>query len=193
VARVPRASEHPDDAEQQLRARALASPLRMRILRLCLHEARTNKELADELGLNPGTMLHHVRSLIATGFLVAEEARKGAHGARELPYRATGLSWHTDGRLFGPMLVQTFLQEIEGLAPEQLRVTRLGLKLNAQSRDEMLQRFSALFDEYKERGSDADGEPLSLLFAEHPELTRADRTNARKPRRSRQNKSREAG
>ena len=58
-----------EDAAQQARARALASPLRMRILRLCLHEPRTNKELAGMLGINPGSMLHHVRSLVSTGFL----------------------------------------------------------------------------------------------------------------------------
>lgn len=184
---MPPSTEYPDDAEQQKRARALASPLRMRILRLCLHEAKTNKELAEELGLNPGTMLHHVRSLLATGFLAADEPRKGAHGARELPYRATGLSWSMGGLVFGPLLVQTFLQEIEGLRPEELWVTRLGLKLNAATRDEMLERFTALFEEYKERGPDADGEPLSLMFAEHPELTRADRrkrTTARGRRRT---------
>ena len=74
-----------DDAALQAKARALASPLRLRILRLCLHEARTNRELAEELGINPGTLLHHVRSLTTNGFLVAEEPRKGARGAREVP------------------------------------------------------------------------------------------------------------
>ena len=81
--------EDADDAEQERRARALASPLRMRILRLCLHESRTNKELADELGINPGTLLHHVRTLLDTGFLSAEPPRRGPRGAREVPYLAT--------------------------------------------------------------------------------------------------------
>jgi DNA-binding transcriptional ArsR family regulator len=167
--------EDADEAEEQRRARALASPLRMRILRLCLHQARTNRELAAELDVNPGTLLHHVRSLVATGFLVAEEPRAGARGAREIPYRATGRSWRSGGESLGPMLVQTFLQEIEGLAPEEVQITRLGLKLNAANRAEMLNRFHALFEEYKDRGADPDGEPLSLMFAEHPERSRADR------------------
>jgi DNA-binding transcriptional ArsR family regulator len=164
-----------DEAEEQRRARALASPLRMRILRLCLHQARTNRELAAELDVNPGTLLHHVRSLVATGFLAAEEPRAGARGAREIPYRATGRSWRSGGENLGPTLVQTFLQEIEGLAPEEVRITRLGLKLNETNRLEMLARFLALFEEYKERGPDPDGEPLSLMFAEHPERPRAER------------------
>ena len=75
------------------RGRALASPLRLRILRLCRFEARTNKQLAELLGLNPGTMLHHVRTLVKTGFLRAEPERAGVQGAREVPYRATGASW----------------------------------------------------------------------------------------------------
>ena len=171
--------EDADEAELQRRARALSSPLRMRILRLCLHEARTNQELAVELGLNPGTLLHHVRSLVATGFLVAEEPRVGPRGAREIPYRATGRSWRSGGENLGPMLVQTFLQEIEGLAPEEVQITRLGLKLNRATREEMLDRFHALFEEYKDRGADPDGEPISLMFAEHPEKTRATRTSRR--------------
>ena len=40
------------DTDQE--AKALASSLRLRILRICLDEARTNKEIADMLGLDPG-------------------------------------------------------------------------------------------------------------------------------------------
>jgi hypothetical protein len=36
----------------------------MRILRFCLHEPHTNREIADEFDLNPGTSLHHVRTLL---------------------------------------------------------------------------------------------------------------------------------
>jgi Mn-dependent DtxR family transcriptional regulator len=151
----------------------------MRILRLCLHEARTNKELAEELGINPGSLLHHVRSLTASGFLVAEEPRRGARGAREVPYRATGLSWRSGGPPMGPMLLETFLQEIEGLAAEDLNITRLGLKLSAQRRHEMLRRFGELFEEYAQLDSDPDGEPISLLFVEHPDLPRASRATRR--------------
>src|SRR4051794_14286490 len=74
-------------------AKALSNPLRLRILRLCLDEALTNKELADRLGKDPGTLLHHVRTLVDTGFLAPEAVRAGATGALEKPYRATGKSW----------------------------------------------------------------------------------------------------
>ena len=148
----------------------------MRILRLCLHEARTNRQLADELDMNPGTLLHHVRSLVDSGFLRAEESRKGTRGAREVPYRATRLSWGHPVPDIGPVLVKTFLQEIEGLAPEDISITRLGLKLNPENRAELLTRFGDLFAEYAARDSDPDGQPISLLFAEHPDIPRGERS-----------------
>ncbi|HEV8373300.1 MAG TPA: winged helix-turn-helix domain-containing protein, partial [Actinomycetota bacterium] len=73
-------------------ARALANPLRLRILRLSLDQALTNKQLAERLGMDPGTVLHHVRTLVRTGFLAAEAVRQGERGALEKPYRATGKS-----------------------------------------------------------------------------------------------------
>src|SRR5918993_3780013 len=83
------------DPEAEARIRALSSATRLRVLRLCAFESRTNKELAELLDLNPGTMLHHVRTLVQTGYLAAEPERSGAQGSREIPYRATGLSWRT--------------------------------------------------------------------------------------------------
>jgi DNA-binding transcriptional ArsR family regulator len=160
------------DHALQARARALSSPLRLRILRLCLHEARTNRELAEELGMNPGTTLHHVRSLVDTGLLRAEEPRRGRRGAREVPYRATGLSWRTPLPHTSQLLLDTFLMEIDRLDPELLTATRLGLKLNEADRRELLARFQALFDEYAARPPDPDGTPLSLFFAEHPDPRR---------------------
>ena len=62
-------------------ARALANPLRLRIIRLCLNQAMTNEQLATRLGRNAGSMLHHVRMLVDTGFLAPEEERRGARGS----------------------------------------------------------------------------------------------------------------
>lgn len=159
----------PGDPEAEARMRALSSPLRLRVLRLCAFEARTNKELAELLGVNPGTMLHHVRTLVNTGYLAPEPERAGAQGAREVPYRATGLSWRTSIPGGSHVLVETFLQQIEGVADDDLDTTWLGLKLNDAHREELQERLYALVNEFKERGPDPDGETYSLFTVLHPD------------------------
>ena len=109
-----------DDASTRSASRALSSPLRMRILRLCRFDARTNKELADLLGVNPGTTLHHVRMLVDAGFLEAQPERSGAQGAREVPYLATGRSWNASMDDQIPVLMETVRQQV-ALALDTLR------------------------------------------------------------------------
>ena len=81
-----------DEAE----AKAIASPLRLRILRITLHEPRTNKEIAEALGMNPASVLHHVRTLVDTGFLIEQHVRRGPRGSRERPYLASGKTWYLE-------------------------------------------------------------------------------------------------
>lgn len=159
----------PGDPEAEARMRALSSPLRLRVLRLCAFESRTNKELAELLGMNPGTMLHHVRTLVQTGYLAAEPERAGAQGAREVPYRATGLSWRTSMPGGSPVLIETFLQQIEGVPDDELDVTWLGLKINAEHKAEFQRRLYELVNEFKERGADADGATYSFFSTLHPD------------------------
>ena len=64
-------------------ARALASTLRLRIMRICLGAGSTNKEIAQILGRNPASILHHVRTLVRTGFLEQLQERPVAGGGRE--------------------------------------------------------------------------------------------------------------
>jgi DNA-binding transcriptional ArsR family regulator len=163
-----------NDSAHQAAARALSSPLRMRILRFCLHEGRTNREIAVAFDLNPGTSLHHVRTLLDTGFLAAQEPRTGKRGATEIPYLATKRSFGFPVPLIGPVLVQAFLEEIQGVAAEDLDVSRLGVKLNAASERELHDRLAAVLLEFKERPSDPDGRPISIMVATHPEVRRGD-------------------
>lgn len=155
------------DEDVQARGRALSSPVRLRILRLCLHKGRTNKEIAEILDLNPATALHHVRTLLATSFLEAEEPRTGNRGAKEIPYRATGLSWRSKMPNAAPVLMETFLQEIDGLAPSDIDVWRLGVRLNDANRTEMMERIRHIFEEYAQRESDEDGTATSIMLAHH--------------------------
>src|SRR6187397_1377017 len=89
---MARESARERDATPQ-EMRALGHPLRWRILRLTLDRPLTNKQIAERLGRDPGTVLHHVRELVRTGFLAADDVRPGKRGALERPYRTTGKSW----------------------------------------------------------------------------------------------------
>lgn len=160
-----------NDEDVQARGRALSSPVRLRILRLCLHKGRTNKEIAEILDLNPATALHHVRTLLATGFLRAEESRTGNRGAKEIPYRATGLSWGSKMPNAAPILVETFLQEIDGLNPSEIDVWRLGIRLNDANRAEMMRKIRGVLEEYTQRESDEDGTATSIMLAHHLDRT----------------------
>lgn len=163
---------HVTDDDDVAEAKALASTLRLRILRICLHQSRTNKEIAGVLGLNPGTTLHHVRKLLDTGFLAAEEPRLGARRATEYPYRATKKSWRRRGPKppgTSSLILDTFLGEIEQLDPDTLRSIRLGLKMNADGWAEFHSRLQDLLDEFAHRPPEPDGDAWSIYIGMHPD------------------------
>ncbi|WP_367135697.1 ArsR/SmtB family transcription factor [Saccharothrix sp. HUAS TT1] len=135
--------------------KALAHPLRLRILRLCGQQELTNKQLAERLGRDPGTVLYHVRQLAAAGFLEPGEVRTGASGALEKPYRSTGVSWWLDGPLADSGAVastaplEAFQEELAEAGPESVRVhARFALHLSAEDLVELDRRVSAVLDEY---------------------------------------------
>ena len=152
-------------------ARALGSALRLRILRLCLGEALTNKEIAGRLDRDPASVLHHVRRLVDTGFLEALPVRRGTRGAREVPYQATGKSWTVSvgddrGREQDAML-HAFLDELADAGGELVDVSRLGLRLRPEDREEFGRRISEVLDEFALRPPDPDGEWWSVFYAVH--------------------------
>ena len=174
-------------------AKALAHPLRMRILRLCLDQALTNKQLAEWLGKDPGTVLHHVRTLVKTGFLVPDEVRQGDKGALEKPYRATGKSWtlsleesSVPAEVDAQAMLDAFQAELAEAGPGAAAgFNRLALTLNKASREELESRVLAILDEFVTRPPDPDGEPYGLLFAMHRRSLGPDPSGgpARRPRR----------
>lgn len=151
-------------------ARALAHPLRLRILRLCLDDALTNRQLAGRLHQQPATVLYHVRTLVRTGFLAAEAERRGRRGAREIPYRATRKSWTLEIPTGGQThlaAVDAFRAELlEAGAESVLESARLGVRL----RPEVLARLRRRIGRLVMAAHDADapdGEPLSLYIGLH--------------------------
>ena len=154
-------------------ARAIASPLRLRILRLCLDTSLTNKQIAEALGRDPASVLYHVRLLVRTGFLRAEQERRGTRGAREVPYRATGKSWNMDivderqGRATTAALVEAFIEDARRVGPENVEAARLGLRLTPAEHEELKQRLADLLQDFA--GRESDGEPWSLFVGVHPD------------------------
>lgn len=156
-------------------ARALASALRMRILRVCLHEPHTNKEIAGILGRDPATTLHHVRRLVDTGFLEAQPVRRGTRGSREIPYRATGKSWRLETPAKDRVLVDAFLDEIALVPVESLETARLGLRMSNELRIEFLDRLGEVLEEFRARSEAANtGTAWSVFFAMHPDPNQRD-------------------
>lgn len=138
-------------------AKALAHPLRVRILRQCRHRELTNKQLADRLDSSPGTVLYHVRQLVDAGLLEPAPVRTGESGALEKPYRATGMTWWLDNPLgdaepdvrFAP--IKAFQEELHEAGPDSVK-TYAGFLLHLSPADveELDRRILAVLDQYIE-------------------------------------------
>jgi DNA-binding transcriptional ArsR family regulator len=150
--------------------KALAHPLRWRILRETLDVPLTNKQLAERLGRDPGTVLHHVRVLVDGGFLAAQDVRAGNRGALERPYTATGKSWRIRLRpnpgSAGAILQAVHEEMAEGGDDSVISVMRLGVRLAPKDVERLTKRLTQLGDEF-ERLDDPNGEPIGILALAH--------------------------
>lgn len=147
--------------------KALAHPLRIRILRLCRGQELTNKQLAEELNADPGTVLHHVRVLVGAGFLEQGEVRSGRSGALEKPYRSTGASWWLDNPLGAfdadtrAEPIRAFAEEFERAGPQSLaHWATFVLHLSDEDLDELDRRIAQVLDEYVRTDEQRSGAPL---------------------------------
>jgi DNA-binding transcriptional ArsR family regulator len=135
-------------------AKARAHPLRLRILRLCWQQELTNKQLADRLEKDPGTVLYHVRHLVGAGLLEQAPVRTGQSGALEKPYRAKPRSWWIDDppgaepdAAFAP--VEAFREELRDAGPDSVRTfARFALHLSPEDAAELDRRLLEVLDAY---------------------------------------------
>ncbi|OLT14226.1 ArsR family transcriptional regulator [Pseudonocardia sp. CNS-139] len=153
-------------------AKALASSLRLRILRMCLDEPMTNAQLAQRLGRPPASVLHHVRTLAATGFLEALPAQDGPRGSRPVPYRATRKSWRLSETRSARPMIEAFVESAAGVGDDELVLSRLGLRLSDEGCAELRQRLQEVVEEFAARPPDPGGRPWSLFVALHPDPDR---------------------
>jgi predicted ArsR family transcriptional regulator len=130
----------------------------------------TNKQIAQRVDRDPGTVLHHVRELVRTGFLAPDDIRTGKRGALERPYRATGKSWRL--RLVPNAgatvsIMDAAREELLEAGPEAVIATlRLGVRLNTVDLAELKDALSALGDDYSKRDNPA-GEPIGIVAVVH--------------------------
>lgn len=154
-------------------SRALAHPLRLRILRLCKDSSLTNKELAGLLAQRPGTVLHHVRTLVATGFLAEEAGRPGPRGTTEKPYRSTGKSWRLDVGVTGEAgpvrraMFEAVAAEIDEAGPDAvLESIRMAMRLRPDQLSELLEHIRDLSEDFVSR-DEPGGDPYAMLVVLH--------------------------
>lgn len=160
-------------AATEAEAKALASGVRLRILRLCLDQELTNKEIAERLDANPATVLHHVRTLVDTGFLEALPPRRGRRGSREVPYVATGKSWAMDNAGGGAAMIEAFNDEVRGVDLDDTFISRLGLRLTPEQYRELCERLQAVLDHFVNLPLAPDGRPYSVFVVAHEDVGRA--------------------
>jgi predicted ArsR family transcriptional regulator len=153
-------------------AKALASSLRLRILRMCLDEPMTNAQLAERLGRPPASVLHHVRTLTATGFLEALPIQEGPRGSRPVPYRATRKSWMLEDHRSSRPMIEAFLETASDVGEEDLSVSRLGLRLDDAGHADLVRRLDEVLNEFAARPPDPHGRPWSVFVAIHPDPDR---------------------
>lgn len=182
---VKRAAVPPDELVVQLsggrraatiiEAKAVAHPVRLRIIRLCALEELTNKQLADRLDRDPGTVLYHVRLLVDAGILEPASVRTGLSGALEKPYRTTGLTRLVEttlalslpGGALAP--IEAFQQELAEAGPDSVRkMSRFVLHLSPTDAEQLALRLSAIFDEYADNDHQRADQPAhGGLFVLH--------------------------
>jgi DNA-binding MarR family transcriptional regulator len=155
-------------------ASALASGIRLRIIRLTRSEALTNQELAERLGRDPATTLHHVRKLVETGFLEPQPPRRGKRGAKEIPYTSTGLSWRLLYRgaphyeEVAQAALEAYLAEISEVDAGEVRQRRLVVRLGEEAREEFEQRVGELLDDFAARPAKPGGDSVAIYVATYP-------------------------
>ena len=106
--------------------RALAHPLRLRMMELFAEAPRTTKQVAEMLGEPPTRLYHHVAALERSGLLVLKETRPN-RGAVEKWYEAISRKLGTPAR-----------QKGKGKSARQAR-RAVALTVMEQARQEMMQ------------------------------------------------------
>jgi DNA-binding MarR family transcriptional regulator len=153
-------------------AATLASAVRLRIIRLTRLEPLTNAQIAARLGRDPATTLHHVRRLVRHGFLEPLPARRGTRGAKEIPYRATELSWQLAGlpkhESLNEAVLEAYLEEVTEVGVAALRQSRLVVRLAPAEVAALQDDLQAVLETYANRPESSNGEAVAVYVSVYP-------------------------
>ena len=153
-------------------AATLASAVRLRIIRLTLHEPLTNAQIAARLHRDPATTLHHVRRLVRHGFLEALPPRPGPRGSTEIPYRGTRLSWSLGDAGGDPSLaeamLEAYLDEVTEVGVAALDQSRLAVRLDPAAAAALRSELAALLDRYSALPEPPGGEAVAVYLSIYP-------------------------
>lgn len=166
--------------------KALADPLRVRILEALVERPRTTKQVAERLGEKPTKLYHHVEALDKVGLIELHSTRPN-RGTLEKYFQAVARSFRADPDLFssdpaatgwaamGAELLSRGAEEIralDGVDLEGRQPMLVQLKTTAsQARIERMQeQFQQLFDELasEEPEADVDTVEYQMIVAFYP-------------------------
>ena len=129
--------------------------------------------------MDPSNTLHHVRTLVRTGFLAAQQVRRGARGAREIPYLATRKSWTLSTPAMDRSMLNTFLEEVALVPADQVDSSRLGLRLSPDDMADFQARLRSLLDEFAQYPDEPSAPAWSLFITLHPDPNRPQNKSGR--------------
>jgi len=202
------------DIDDPRLVKALAHPIRMKILTILDERTATPKELAAILGLPLENVSYHVRTLKDFGFIKLEKTRQ-VRGAVEHHYKLAARPrigdklWETVPRVVQEAIADASLDAFVhtlGQAAQQggfdfgeAHISRHSLELDDQGvREvsdmvlEMLDRMETIAQKSRERFGDGEGRRISagvLLFETPRQLEPEDAAKERDARRRRTQKS----
>lgn len=162
--------------------RALAHPLRLRMMELFAESPKTTKQVADMLGQPPTRLYHHVAALERSGLLVLKETRKNrgtvekwyAAVARQVRGTAAGKSAAARGarRAVAATVLEQAKQEVLAMpagAKEAALLARLVVNTPrsqlAAIRKRLFGAIQSLKGEVATEGKDCERWAVTLAFA----------------------------
>lgn len=137
--RKPRPVGAPVLASNVADLRALAHPLRLRMLELFAEQPRTTKQVAELLDQPPTRLYHHVAALERSGLLILKETRPN-RGVVEKWYEAVAKQMSASGSAAAPRVTKSARRAVAMTVLEQTRQEMIAASSGGTTEPVMLVR-----------------------------------------------------